>query len=243
MFKTNIQQSIFYFLSLIFLLSSIRCFQIQPIHHRLKRQIEYSNDKQHYSDMLQRLLSHRNTSSISSDCTINMDTDGIYKLPSENTLAYQIIHLIEQTFENELTALKQTGEKIRKNLTQNAHLRLEQFRNDFSLDLRLLLASQNRIKEIDVRFFSSDNGGIDLIRYTRKTNSLLSIADYDSISNDIKQQETILQSFTMSNVRETLNDDSEKILTRNGWWLGPVICEKNQNEAFMMAHIFPLVNG
>jgi hypothetical protein len=216
------------------------------LNNRLKRQITNINDKQHYVDMLRRIILHRTSSSVLADCTINMDVDGIYRQPSENSISIQVIHLIEQSFEKEIFALKQTAEKIRNNLRQNSNslteLTLDRFRNEFNLDLRILLASQIRIKEIHIRLIPYDNGGSYTIKYFRKKNSLTNIIDHESIHDDIIQQDHILQTFTVSNIRETLSNDPQRILTTNGWWLGPVICEKNKNEAYIMAHILPLRN-
>jgi len=254
MFKSKLKQLFFHFLSilfiLLFLISSFIFFHTQTSHiktnHRLKRQITNVNDKQHYSDMLRRIILHRTGSSVLADCTINMAVDGIYRLPPENTISAQVIHLIEQSFQNEILALKRTAEKIRKNLQQNSNsfkeLTLDRFRNEFNLDLRILLANQIRMKEIHVRLMPYDNGGSYLIKYSRKTNSFTHMIDHESINDDIIQQDYILQTFTISNVRETLNNDPQRILRTNGWWLGPVICEKNKNEAYMMAHVLPLIN-
>ncbi len=254
MFKSKLKQLFFHFLSilfiLLFLLSSLIFFHTQTSHiklnNRLKRQITNINDKQHYVDMLRRIILHRTSSSVLADCTINMDVDGIYRQPSENSISIQVIHLIEQSFEKEILALKQTAEKIRNNLRQNSNslteLTLDRFRNEFNLDLRILLASQIRIKEIHVRLIPYDNGGSYSIKYFRKKNSLTNIIDHESINDDIIQQDHILQTFTVSNIRETLSNDPQRILTTNGWWLGPVICEKNKNEAYIMAHILPLRN-
>jgi hypothetical protein len=177
-----------------------------------------------------------------------MAVDGIYRIQSEDTLSSQVILLIEQSFENEIYSLKRTVEKIRKNLNQTPNLfsdyTLDKFRTEFNLDIRLLLASQIRIKEIDIGIISYDNGGSYLIKYTRKNNSISNLFNYEAINDDIIQQDIILQSFTMSNARETLNNDPQRILSTNGWWLGPVLCEKNKNEAYIMAHVFPLlING
>jgi hypothetical protein len=255
------KQSVFHFLSiysyliifiLIFLISSVIFLQTTNSHikinHRLKRQISNIDNKQHYSDMLRRILSHRISSSLLTDCTINMAVDGIYRIQSEDTLSSQVILLIEQSFENEIYSLKRTVEKIRKNLNQTPNLfsdyTLDKFRTEFNLDIRLLLASQIRIKEIDIGIISYDNGGSYLIKYTRKNNSISNLFNYEAINDDIIQQDIILQSFTMSNARETLNNDPQRILSTNGWWLGPVLCEKNKNEAYIMAHVFPLlING
>jgi len=255
------KQSVFHFLSiysyliifiLIFLISSVIFLQTTNSHikinHRLKRQISNIDNKQHYSDMLRRILSHRISSSLLTDCTINMAVDGIYRIQSEDTLSSQVILLIEQSFSNEIYSLKRTVEKIRKNLNQTSNLfsdyTLDKFRTEFNLDIRLLLANQIRIKEIDIGIISYDNGGSYLIKYTRKNNSISNLFDYEAINDDIIQQDIILQSFTMSNVRETLNNDPQRILSTNGWWLGPVLCEKNKNEAYIMAHVFPLlING
>lgn len=261
MLNSKFKQSIFHFLSiysyliifiLLFLISSVIFLQINNSHlsktNRFKRQLSNLNDKQHYTDMLRRILSHRTSSSLLTDCTINMAVDGVYRLPGEHTLASQIIRLIEQTFHNELHLLKRTVDKIRKKLNQssnsNTEYTLEKFRNEFNLDIRLLLASQMNIKEIDIRIITYDNGGSYFIKYSRKNHSKLDIIDYETINDDIIQQDTILQSFSMSNVRETINNDPQRILSSNGWWIGPVVCEKNKNEAFIMAHVFPIsING
>jgi hypothetical protein len=260
MLNSKTKQSLFHFISiysyliifiLIFLISSVIFFHTKNSHtsinHRLKRQISTINDQQHETDMLRRILSHRTSSSVLADCTINMAVDGIYRLPLENTLSSQIIHLVEQSYQNEIDALKKTAEKIRSklNLTSNyfADHSLEKFRQEFSLNIRILLASQRRIKEIDVRTLPFDNGGSYSIKYFRINNSLSNVFDIDSINEEIIKQDTILQTFTMSNVQETFNNDPQRVLTTNGWWLGPVLCEKNKNETFIMAHFFPLISG
>jgi hypothetical protein len=177
-----------------------------------------------------------------------MAVDGIYQRPSENLLSSQIILLMEQTFETELDSLKLIVEKIRKNLTQTStsytDYTLDKFRREFSFDIRILLARQIRIKEIDVGIITYDNGGSYVIKYSRKNNLASNMIDYDGINDDIIQQDRILQSFSMSNVRETINNDQQSILSTNGWWIGPVLCEKNKNEAFMIARVFPIIiNG
>ncbi|CAF2827363.1 unnamed protein product [Rotaria sp. Silwood2] len=196
--------------------------------------------------MLRRMLLHRGSSSVLADCTINMALDGKYQLPSENSLSSQIILLIEQSFQDEISALKRTAKKIRMNLNQTSNPihedTLEKFRNDFSLDIRILLASQTNIKEIDLRILSYDNIGSYLIKYSRMNTSTSNVIDYEKINDDLVKQDTILQTFTMSNVRETMNHDPQRILTTNGWWLGPVLCTKNKNESFIMANILPLTN-
>jgi hypothetical protein len=260
MLNSKSKKLFFHFLSIysyliifiiIFLISSVIFLQTKNSHitinHRLKRQTSNINNQQHYSNMLRRLILHRTSSSVLADCTINMAVDGIYRLPSEDSLSSQIILFIEQSLQNEINALKRTVEKIRKNLNQTSNsftdYTLEKFRNEFNLDIRILLASQTHIKEIDVRILSYDNGGSYLIKYSRKNNSISNVLNYETINDDIIQQDTILQSFTMSNVRETINNDPQRVLSTNGWWLGPVLCEKNKNEAFIMAHVFPLITN
>ncbi|CAF0985418.1 unnamed protein product [Rotaria sp. Silwood1] len=196
--------------------------------------------------MLGGILLNRASSSVLTDCTINMALDGIYRLPLENSLSSQIILLIEQSFHDEIIALKRTTNKIRMNLNQTStHINediLEKFRHDYSLDIRILLASQINIKEVNIRILSNDNIGSYVIKYSRINTSISNIIDYDNIHDDIIKQDTILQTFTMSNVRETINNDQQRILTTNGWWLGPVLCTKNKNETFIMANILPLTN-
>ena len=260
MLNTKSKQSFFHFISiysyliifiLIFLISSFIFFHTKNSHisinHRLKRQTSNINDKQHYTDMLRRMLLLRTSSSALADCTINMALEGIYRLPSEDSLSSQTILLIEQSFQTELFALKRTAGKIRAKLNQTSNYFadqvLEKFRNEFSLDIRILLASQIRIKEIDVRVTPIDNGGSYVIKYSRMNNSIANIIDYETITDDILKQDNILQGFTMSNTLETINNDPQRILINNGWWLGPVLCEKNKNETFIMAYVFPLING
>lgn len=227
MLNWHIKQSIFYFFI---------CFLSSNVCELLNR-----NDQQHDIDMLRRLLSLRNASSVLSDCTINMIIDGVYRVPQENTLAAKIIRLVEQTFERDLGHFKQTGEKLRKKLNQNfSPANLDKLRHDFNLDLKILLASQEHLQEIDIRSIPSDNGGSDVLRYTRKNPSISSVVDYDLITDEIVQKDAILQTFSISHVRETLNNDPQKTLTTNGWWLGPVLCEKNPLEEFLMAYIYPL---
>ncbi|CAF1910242.1 unnamed protein product [Rotaria magnacalcarata] len=197
--------------------------------------------------MLRRILLHRTTSSVLADCTINMALDGIYRLPSENSLSSQVILLIEQSLQNEIFALRRATKKIRMQLNQTTNYinsdTLEKFRKDFSLDIRILLASHIHIKEIDVRMLPYDTIGSDFIRYSRMNASISNIIiDYEQISDDIIKQDTILQTFTISNVRETIDNDPQRRLTTDGWWLGPVLCSKNKDETFIMANIFPLSN-
>ena len=189
MLNSKTKQSFFHFISiysyliifiLIFLISSVIFFHTKNSHisinHRLKRQISTINDQQHDTDMLRRILLHGTSSSVSADCTINMGVDGIYRLPLENTLSLQIINLVEQSYQNEINALKRTAEKIRNKLNQTSNYfadhSLEKFRQEFSIDIRVLLASQIHIKEIDVRILPFDNGGSYLIKYFRINNSL-----------------------------------------------------------------------
>ena len=234
MLKFNIRQSIFYILFSIIHITI--CSQTL-----IKRDL---NDPQHDIKMLHRLLLHRNTSTVLSDCTINMNIDGIYSLPQENTLASKLIQLVEYTFNDEIYALKRTGDKLRQKLNQNSYsYSFEKFRQDFNFDLKILVASQEHIQEVHLRYISMDNGGSDVLRYKRMNSSKLTIIDYEFIVDDIIQKDTILQTFTISNIRETLNNDPQKTLTNNGWWIGPVFCERNPSEAFIMTHIYPLPNG
>jgi hypothetical protein len=190
-----------------------------------------------------------------------MAVDGIYHLPSENSLATEIIHLVEKAFQKEFYALKRTANKIRNTLKQSANyvgdFGLAKFSDDFSIYLRLLLASQLSIKEINVMVappLSNDNNGggsymyYDTIKYYRLNNdaTIINHIDYDSIG-DIKSRQPhnfILQTFTPSNARETIKQtvNNNNLLFNDGWWIGPVLCEKNKNETYIMAHIFPLTN-
>lgn len=200
------------------------------------------HDKQHYADMLRGMISHRKTSSVLTDCSINLAINGVARIPNENSISGQIIRLVEQFFAKEIHAIKQTVEKIRKNFTPNIWT-LEKFREEFSLDLRILLASQIRIHHIDVRLIPSDNGGSYLIKYSRKNSSRSNmVIDHESIDDGIFQNDYLLQTFSTANLRETINQDSQRIFTRHGWWLGPVLCEKNAREIFLMAYVFPLIN-
>ena len=261
---------IFIFTFLFLLLTFFILFPIQKstntyLNHRLKRQILssssnlYINDKQHYTNMLRRILLHRKGSSVLADCTLNMAVDGIYHLPSENSLATEIIHLVEKAFQKEFYALKRTANKIRNTMNQSNYLGdfgLAKFRDDFSIYLRLLLASQLSIKEINVMVatpLSNDNNGgpymyYDTLKYYRLNSdtTIRNHIDYDSIG-DIKLRQNhdiILQTFTPSNARETIKQtvNNNYLSLNDGWWIGPVLCEKNKNETYIMAHIFPLTN-
>lgn len=200
-------------------------------------------DKQHFVDMLRRMISHRKTSSVLTDCSINLAIDGLARIPQENSISGQIIRLVEQSFNQELHAIQQTVEKIRKNFFSTVWT-LEKFRNVFSLDLRILLANQFRIHQIDVRLISSDNsGGSYLIKYLRKNSSQSNvIVDHELIDDIILQNDYLLQTFSTANLRETIKHDSQRLFTRHGWWLGPVLCEKNPQEVSLMAYVFPLIN-
>jgi len=260
---------IFLFVFLFLLLSFFIFF---PLHNssnlssRLKRQISsvnntvYRNDKQHYTAMLRRILSLRTSSSVLADCSINMASDGIYRLPLKNTLSSEIIQLVEKTFQTDLSALKRTANNIRQKLNQSSiyvgDFGLEKFRDDFGVSLRLLLASHLPIKEIVlmlVKPLSNENNGgsyiyYDTIKYFRTNNQFNSSStiDYDSV-HDIKLKQNgnvILQTFTPMNARETLKQmtNNNYSLINDGWWIGPVLCEKNKNETFLMTHIFPLTD-
>jgi hypothetical protein len=191
-----------------------------------------------------------------------MALDGIYRLPLENSLSSEIIRLVEKTFYKEFNDLKQTANKIRHKLNQSSNylgdFALAKFRDEFSISIRLLLASQLSIKEINLMLatpLSNDNNGgsyiyYDTIKYYRLNNDKITeknSIDYDSIQ-DVKLKQNvniILQTFTPSNARETLKqtiNNNNYSLINDGWWIGPVLCEKNQNETFLMAHIFPLTN-
>jgi hypothetical protein len=197
--------------------------------------------------MLRRILLYGTTSSVLTDCTVNVASDGSYPLQLDKSLSSQIILLIEQSFQNEINALKQTAETIRLKLNQTpnyfADNTLEKFRKEFSLYIRILLANHKHIKEIDIRILPYDNGGSDLIKYTRSNNPVSNGIDYEAINDDITKQDIILQSFTVSNAREIMNRDSQHILSTKGWWFGPVLCEKNKDETFIMANILVLTNG
>jgi hypothetical protein len=261
MLNTKSKHSLSHFISIysysiLFILIFIICFFIFfhtknshiSLNHRLKRQVLFPNttrNDKRINDLLWILL-HRTNSSVLADCTMNMALDGIYRLPSTDSLSSQIIHLIEKSFENEMISLKRVALKIRAKLNQTSNYfadnSIDKFRDEFSLYIRILLASQIRIKEIDFMIASNDNGGSYIIKYSRMNNSVPNIIDYETINNDIIKQNTILQTFTISNARETMNNDQQHVLFANGWWLGPVLCEKNKNETSMMAHVFPLIN-
>lgn len=233
------------------------------VHHRLKRQTDSSNatvavidnnnnddlddHRQHNSKMLRQMLSQGISSSVLSDCTINMAIDGVYRLPAEDSLPAQVIRLAEQSFVDELAELRRIASKIRSKFNQRvnyfADSSIGQFREEFSLDLRLLLASQVRIKEVDLIIAPNDNGNALRIKYSRLNQSVIDIIDYDNVHEEVLQHQTILQTFTIGNARDTLTDDQQqRLLFSTGWWLGPVLCEKNRNETSLMAHVFPLLN-
>lgn len=238
------------------------------LNHRLKRQIPSininNNDKQHYTSMLRRILLHRTSSSVLADCTINMAFDGIYHLPSQYSLSSEIIRLVERHFQKEFNALKQTAHKIRNKVNQSSNsfgdYALARFDEDFGIYIRLLLTTQLLIKEINLMVatpLSNNNAGsyvyYDTLKYYRVNNETTPSStitpnqfDYDSIHNvKLKQNvNIILQTFTPSNARETLKQTTENnyLLVNDGWWIGPVLCEKNKNETFIMTHIFPLTN-
>ena len=232
------------------------------VHHRSKRQIDSSNatvavtvnnnnddddHRQHNSKMLRQMLSQGISSSVLSDCTINMAIDGVYRLPAEDSLPAQVIRLAEQSFVDELAELRRLASKIRSKFNQRvnyfADSSIGQFRDEFSFDLRLLLASQLRIKEVDLIIASNDNGDLFRIKYARLNQSVIDIIDYDNVHEEVSHHQTILQTFTIANARDTLNDDQQqRRLFSTGWWLGPVLCEKNRNETSLMAHVFPLLN-
>jgi hypothetical protein len=261
--------TIFLFIFLLLLISFFILFPTQKnpntyLNHRLKRQILSSNThinyKQHYTTLLRRMLLHRSSSSVLADCTINMAFDGIYLLPLDTSLSSEVIRLVENTYQKEFNALKSTADKIRKKLNQSPNslgdFALSKFHDEFSIPIRLLLASQLSIKEINLMIVPSalnDNNGdsyiyYNLIKYYRLINDTIIInqIDYDSIHDVLLKQNVniILQTFTASNARETLKQtiNNNHLLFNDGWWIGPVLCDKNKNETFIMAHIFPLTN-
>ncbi|UJR28764.1 hypothetical protein I4U23_009990 [Adineta vaga] len=231
------------------------------LNHRLKRQLITNhidmNDKRHYTKMLRGMLSYGLTSSVLADCTINMAPDGIYYLPKPRTLSSETIDLVERTFHKEFLALKQTANRVRQNINQKSNslgdFGLAKFQDEYSTPARILLSSYSSIKEINIMVakpLSPDNGGAyvyyDTLKYYRTNNdSTEDRIDYDSVhSIQLKQNiNIILQTFTAADARETLkqvNDNSNNTLFDDGWWIGPVLCEKNKNETFLMAHVFPL---
>ena len=279
----KLKQSRFHFarlrsLMLVVLLSSLvlllTLFVLYPkekhtrlhAHHRLKRQLTAApaanldvNDKRHYTKMLRGMLSYRSGSSVLADCTINRASDGIYNPPSANTLSSETIHLVERTFQGEFSALKHTAGRIRQRLNESSDslgdYALAKFYDKYSIQIKLLLANQLSIKEINIMLvkpLSDDNNGgsyvyYDTIKYYRSDNDSSSAApaDYYSIHGiQLKQNRNfILQTFTAAAARETLKstrDNSNNSLFNDGWWIGPVLCEINKNETFLMAHIFPL---
>ena len=234
--------------------------------HRSKRQASSSNmhvsDKQHYTNMLRRLLQNRKSSSALADCSINMGVDGVYRLPLENSLSSQVILFVEKTYHKEFQALKRAARQIHQKLTLSpshpGDFALAKFRDEFSVPLRILLTTQLAIKEIHVILapssFNDNNGGpyvyYDTIKYYRSNNQTTpprNYVDFDSTHDVILKQNVniILQSFSASNARDTLKqtvNTNNQLLTTEGWWIGPVLCENNKNETFLMAHIFPLAN-
>lgn len=235
-------------LLLIFIISFYTFLHTEPssassLNHRSKRQTSSAIDKHHNTDMLRQLLL-RSTSSVLSDCSVNVASTGIYQLPAEHTVSASIIRLVERNFDGELQALRRTADRLRAKLNQSTNVAvaeptLDRFRHELGPDVRVLLASQTRLNEIDIRTLPTDNGGSDVLKYARGSQSV----DYDAITDEVTKQDVILQTFTMSHVRETLKQDAQRVLSRAGWWLGPVLCERNPNETFLMAKILPLSNG
>lgn len=257
--------SLFLFLFVtFFILSPSQHPSENYVNHRFKRQIFSSNhlqidSKQHYTHMLRRLLSHRTTSSVLADCTLNVALEGIYRLPPEKSLSAEIIHLVENAFATEFRAVQQTARKIRQKINQSneyfGNFALAKIHDNFSLSLRFLLSNQPAIKELNIVLatpLSNENNGesyiyYDTIKYYRVNNNdstSNSVADYDSI-RDVKLKlngNYILQAFTPANARETLKQTADERLYDDGWWMGPVFCEKNLNETFLMTYVFPLTN-
>lgn len=258
---------LFLFFIIVFIISLFILFpslkQDQTFrHHRLKRQIfatsSFSNNKQHNVDVLRRLFNHRNTSGVPTDCSINMGSDGIYRPPSKDSIAFEIISLVENYFKAECKSLRRMAEKLRtqlyKTTTYVGDFGLSEFRNDHGHQLRILLAVQPLIKEIQIKLASpvlnDNNGGAyvyyNMIKYSRLNNHSTSTSsiDYESIQEESMKHSVniILQLFTASNARETvqqsLKNNNSTML--HNWWLGPILCEKNKNETFIMAHVFPL---
>lgn len=250
---------LFLFLT-FFILSPSQHPSEKYVNHRFKRQIFSSNHlqidtKQHYTNMLRRILSHRTTSSVLADCTLNVALEGIYRLPPEKSLSAEIIRLVENTFATELRAVQQAARKIRQKINQSneyfGHFALAKIHDDFSLSIRFLLSNQPAIKELNIMlatpFPNENNGGsyiyYDTIKYYRLNNDS-TIPDYESIQ-DVKLKlngNYILQAFTPANARETLKQNMDENLYNTGWWMGPVFCEKNLNETFLMTYVFPLTN-
>lgn len=232
------------------------------VNHRFKRQIFPSNHsqinvKQHNNNMLRRMLLHRNTSSVLADCTLNVALEGIYHLPPERSLSAEIIRLVENAFNKEFQAFQQTARRIRQKINQSTDyfgdFALAKIQEDFSLSIRFLLTNQPDIKQINIMLatpFSNENNGgsyiyYDTIKYYRLQNdSTQTNTDYHSIQ-DVKLKQNgnlILQTFTPINARESLKQTMDSNLFNDGWWMGPVLCEKNLNETFLMTYVFPLTN-
>lgn len=232
------------------------------VNHRFKRQIFPSNHsqinvKQHNNNMLRRMLLHRNTSSVLADCTLNVALEGIYHLPPERSLSAEIIRLVENTFDKEFQALQQTARRIRQKINQSneyfGDFGLAKIQEDFSLSIRFLLTNHADIKQVNIMIATpltnENNGGsyiyYDTIKYYRIHNdSTKKTNDYHSIQDvRLKQNgDLILQTFTPVNARETLKQNLDSNFFDRGWWMGPVLCEKNPNETFLMTYVFPLTN-
>lgn len=217
-------------------------------HRRLKRDAtgpssNSTDDRRHYLDMLHDILTARTNSVVLSDCTINMATDGVYRIPKQETLSYEFIRLAEESFRIELDEIRRLTFKIRSKLESSSSSSFDQIRKVMSLDLRLLLASQIRIKQVDLLTESNDNGPLQRIKYFRLNSSIIDIIEYENVGEEIDSNSMILQTYTVANAREALNDKQYKeLLLNKHWWLGPVLCTKNVDERFLMAHIFPLSN-
>lgn len=207
-----------------------------------------TNDKQHFTNVLRQIFLHRTTSSFLSDCTLNVVNDEIYRIPSDTTLSAEVIRLVREHFDVEIRDVQRLVAKIRSKLNQRVEnskeFSLGEFRQELSLDFRLILASQIRIKEIHWIVSTNDNGISSYrLKYSRVDPSLIDFVDYDNVHEEISSNNFLLQTFTVSKARETINDDEQqRLLFNNGWWLGPVLCEKNPNETSIMSHIFPISN-
>ncbi|CAF0872115.1 unnamed protein product [Didymodactylos carnosus] len=224
-----------------------------------------SIDKYSYMTLIRKVFSDRTSSNIR-DCTLNMPTDYYQKLQS-NSAAEQIIELIKQKYIKELKSVKILAFKMKAKLSTSTSLindfSISRLHEEYGHELRILLSKFKEIKEIlitthELTSFTYYNS----IRYYRMYVSVDG-GDIDDIDEQITHTTTketnILLDFGAVNAYETLKNWNNKKLTtsnsstgenstsnwspwKDGWWLGPVLCD-NKNEKYLMAYILPLAEN
>ncbi|CAF1026643.1 unnamed protein product [Didymodactylos carnosus] len=225
-----------------------------------------STDKYSYMTLVRKVFSDR-TSTYDPDCTLNVPNDYYQKLPL-NSAAEKIIELISQTYTRELKVIKILASKVKTKLNMPTNINndffISKLNEEYRNELRLILSKFKDIKAILITTYEHNSvTHYSSIRYY-KLYTNISDNDDEELDEDIKdsitKENNILLDFGAANAHETLKNWKDKRTTtlnssmgenstsdwspwRDGWWLGPVLCDIRKAEAYLMAYVLPLTES